>query len=407
MEVLYPRCAGLDVHKETVVACVRLAEGSEVKRETQRFGTTTRELLRLREWLEGFGITHVGMESTGVYWKPVWHVLEGGLELTLGNAKAMRNVPGRKSDQSDASWIADLMAHGLVRGSLVPPEAFQELRDLTRTRKQLVRERAQHVQRLQKVLEDANVKLTSVLTDIQGASGRAILDGILGGLNDPQRLAELAHPRVKASQKQIAEALEGRVNEHHRFMLRLHLGQIDSLDRSLACLEARIEEMLSPFRESVELIETAPGLKGTVSAVVMAETGGDMSVFPSEDHLVSWAGLSPQQNESAGKRKSTRTRRQRWLKTAMVQAAQAAVKKKDSYLRVKYLRIRARRGGKKAILAIAATLLRAVYHMLTKRVPYQELGPDFFNNGGRQRAVRHMIRRLEGMGYEVNLRAAA
>lgn len=407
MEVLYPRCAGLDVHKDVVVACVRLAEGREVKRDTKRFGTTTRELLRLREWLEGHGVTHVGMESTGVYWKPVWHVLEGAFEQVLGKAKDMRNVPGRKTDQSDASWIADLLAHGLIRRSFVPAEPIQELRDLTRTRKQLVRERAQHVQRVQKVLEDANVKLASVLTDIQGQSGRAILEGILAGIEDPKELAELAHPRVKASREKIAEALEGKVSDHHRFMLRLHLGQIDGLDRALALMEARIEEKLSPFREEVELLETVPGLAEIAIAAVIAETSGEMSDFPSDDHLVSWAGLSPQQNESAGKRKNTRTRPQRWLKTVMVQAAHAAVKKKDSYLRAKYLRIRARRGGKKAILAIAAMLLRTIYHILKKKVPYQDLGPDYFNKADRQRAARSLVRRLKGMGYEVELKAAA
>lgn len=407
MEVLYPRCAGLDVHKDVVVACVRLAEGREVKRDTKRFGTTTRELLRLREWLESHGVTHVGMESTGVYWKPVWHILEGGFEQVLGKAKDMRNVPGRKTDQSDASWIADLLAHGLIRRSFVPAEPIQELRDLTRTRKQLVRERAQHVQRVQKVLEDANVKLASVLTDIQGQSGRAILEGILAGIEDPKELAELAHPRVKASREKIAEALEGKVSDHHRFMLRLHLGQIDGLDRALSLMEARIEEKLSPFREEVELLETVPGLAEIAIAAVIAETSGEMSAFPSADHLVSWAGLSPQQNESAGKRKNTRTRPQRWLKTVLVQAAHAAVKKKDSYLRAKYLRIRARRGGKKAILAIAAMLLRAIYHILRKKVPYQDLGPDFFNKADRQRAARSLVRRLKGMGYEVELKAAA
>jgi transposase len=407
MEVLHPRCAGLDVHKDEVVACVRLAEGQSVRRETKRFGTTTRELLRLREWLEGFGVTHAAMESTGVYWKPVWHILEGACELVLGNAREMRNVPGRKTDQSDASWIADLLAHGLFRHSFVPPTPIQDLRDLTRTRKQMVRERSQHVQRVQKVLEDANVKLASVLSDIQGQSGRDILDGILAGIEDPNRLAEMAHPRVKASREKIAEALEGKVSDHHRFMLRLHLGQIDGLDRALGALESRIAEKLSPFRETIELLESVPGVAETMSATVIAETGGDMSVFASENHLVSWAGLSPQQNESAGKRKNTRTRPQRWLKTAMVQAAHAAVKKKDSYLRAKYLRLRARRGSKKAILAIAATMLRAIYHMLTDRVPYQDLGPDFLALRDRKHVTRNLVRRLQGLGYDVELSLAA
>ena len=352
-------------------------------------------------------MTHVAMESTGVYWKPVWHILEGVCELVLGNAREMRNVPGRKTDQNDASWIADLLAHGLFRHSFVPPTPIQELRDLTRTRKQMVRERSQHVQRVQKVLEDANVKLASVLTDIQGQSGRDILDGILAGIEDPKQLAAMAHPRVKAPREKIAEALAGKVSDHHRFMLRLHLGQIDGLDRALGELESRIAEQLSPFRETVALLESVPGVAETMSATVIAETGGEMSAFASDNHLVSWAGLSPQQNESAGKRKNTRTRPQRWLKTAMVQAAHAAVKKKDSYLRAKYLRLRSRRGGKKAILAIAATMLRAIYHMLTDRVPYQDLGPDFLALRNRKHATRSLVRRLQGLGYEVELSLAA
>jgi len=407
MEVIYPRCGGLDVHKDLVVACVRLAEGQEVKRETKRFGTTTRQLLHLSDWLASHRVTHVAMESTGVYWKPVWHILEGEFALVLGKAKDMRNVPGRKSDESDSSWITELQAHGLIRPSFVPPEPIQEMRDLTRTRKQLVRARAESVQRIQKVLEDANLKLASVLSDIQGLSGRTILNAIVDGITDPQYLARLAHPRVKAPREKIAEALEGKVTDHHRFMLRLHLGQMDALQRAIGELESRIDEKLSSFREIAELISTIPGLSGTVTATLIAETGGDMSAFPSDDHLVSWAGLSPGLNESGGKRKSARTRPQRWLKVAMVQAAHAAVKNKDSYLYSKYRRIRARRGSKKAILAIAATLLRAAYHVVKTRTPYQDLGTDYFDARSQQRAVRHLVRRLEGLGYRVDLKAAA
>ena len=407
MEVICSRCAGLDVHKDLVVACVRLARGEEVKREIRRFGTTTRQLLALREWLEGHGVTHVAMESTGVYWKPVWHILEGAFEMVLGRAKDMRNVPGRKSDQNDASWIADLLAHGLIRGSFVPPGPIQELRDLTRTRKQLTRERGQHVQRIQKVLEDANVKLSNVLTDIQGLSGRMILKAITDGATDPDQLARLAHPRVKAPRSEIAEALEGKVTEHHRFLLRLHLDQIDALDRAIASVEDQIEEHLKPFRELVELISSVPGLATTMAATVIAETGGEMEAFPTDDHLVAWAGLSPGLNESNGKQKNTRTKPQRWLKTAMVQAAHAAIKKKDSYLRARYYRIRARRGSKKAIIAVAAQLLRIVYHVVKTHTPYQELGPGYFDIRDRQRTVSRMVRRLESLGYHVDLKAAA
>lgn len=406
MEVLYPRCSGLDVHKDLVVACVRLAVGEKVDREVRRFGTTTEELLKLLDWLQEASVTHVAMESTGVYWKPVWHVLEGEFELVLGNAKDMSNVPGRKTDQNDASWIADLQAHGLIRNSYIPPEPVQELRDLTRTRKQLVRERAQHVQRIQKVLEDANVKLSSVLTDVMGLSGRRILQAIVGGEEDPMVLARLAHPQVKAGQEKLAEALQGRVRDHHRYMIQLHLNQIGSLESAIASLEARLDSALAPFREQVERLCTIPGVSETVASVIMAECG-DMSAFPTADHLVAWAGLAPQQHESAGKRKNVRTKRQRWLKTALVQAAHAAVKKRDSYLRSKYYRIRARRGAKKAIVAIAATILRTAYHMLERGVDYADLGPDYYDCFDRSRAALRLVRRLKGLGYEVDLKAAA
>jgi transposase len=407
MEVLYPCCAGLDVHKDTVVACVRLANGSPVQREVRTFGSTTPQLLALVEWLEGEGVTHVAMEATGVYWKPVWHLLEGRFALTLANARQIKNVPGRKSDVRDAEWIADLLAHGLIRSSFVPPAPIQEMRDLTRTRKQLVRERAQHVQRLQKVLEDANLKLASVVTDLMGQSGRAMLEAIVKGVTDPERLAALAHPRVKASRAELVEALTGRITEHHRFMLRLHLQQVQALESAVSGLEGRIEEALAPFRRPVEHLETIPGVSATVAAVIVAEIGTDLTNFPSAGHLVSWAGLSPGQNESAGKRGSTRTRRQNWLKTTLVQAAWAAVKKKDSYLKAQFLRIKSRRGAKKAILAVAASILTSVYHMLQRDTDYQDLGAEHFQKRDSGKTVFNLVRRLERMGYAVQLRTAA
>jgi transposase len=407
MEVLHPRCAGLDVHKETVVACVRLAHGSAVEREVRTFATTTPQILALVEWLQSEEVTHVAMEATGVYWKPLWHLLEGHFALVLANARQIKNVPGRKSDVRDAEWIADLLAHGLIRSSFVPPAPIQELRDLTRTRKQLVRERAQHVQRLQKVLEDANLKLDSVLTHLLGQSGRAMLEAIARGQSDPERLADLANPRLKASREQLVEALSGRVREHHRFLLRLHLGQVDALDSAVSALEGRIEQALAPFRTSVERLVTMPGVSTTVAAVMIAEMGADLSTFPSAGHLLSWAGLCPGQNQSGSKRGSTRTRPQRWLKTTLVQAAWAAVRKKDSYLRAQFQRLKARRGAKKAILAVAASMLSAAYHMLLREADYQELGADFFQRQNRERAAHQLVRRLEGLGYDVRLRTAA
>lgn len=407
MEVLHPCCAGLDVHKDTVVACVRRAQRRPLTREVRTFGTTTPQILALVEWLQSEEVTHVAMEATGVYWKPLWHLLEGHFALVLANARQIKNVPGRKSDVRDAEWIADLLAHGMIRSSFVPPAPIQELRDLTRTRKQLVRERGQHVQRLQKVLEDANLKLASVVTDLLGLSGRAMLEAMAEGKSEPERLADLAHPRVKASRAELVAALTGHVTEHHRFMLRLHLAQVDALNAAVSAVEGRIEQALAPFRPAVEHLMTIPGVSTTVAAVIVAEIGTDLSSFPTAGHLRAWAGLSPGQNQSGNKRGSTRTRPQRWLKTTLVQAAWAAVKKKDSYLRAQFLRLRARRGAKKAILAVAASILTAAYHMLKRDVDYQELGADFFQRRDRDKAAHQLVRRLQSLGYDVQLRTAA
>ena len=407
MEVLYPRCAGLDVHKDLVVACARIAQGREVQRFDARFGTSTRELLRLLDWLLSMEVTHVAMESTGVYWKPVWHVLAGSFERVLGNAKEMRNLPGRKSDQSDASWIADLLAHGLIRPSFVPPEPIQALRDLTRTRTQLMHERGRQVQRLQKVLEDANIKLASVLSDITGVSGRKMLRALVNGATDARMIAKLADRRVKAAEQELTDALEGFVTDHHRFMILLHLRHIEELDALVASLERRIEDEIAPFRRVVEHLITMPGVKEDAAAAIVAEIGVEMSVFPTADHLVAWAGLSPGLNETGGRKKNARTKRQRWLKAKMTQCAWAAVKKRDSYLCARYNRIRTRRGKQKAIVAVAATMLRAIYHMIQNDVDYQDLGPDHFDSQGGERVVRRLQRRLERLGYKVELRKAA
>lgn len=407
MEVIYPKCAGLDVHKASVMCCIRIAEGRRVERQVETFGTTTCELLRLCDWLRAHDVTHAAMEATGVYWKPVWHVLEGSVELVLGNAREIRNVPGRKSDVKDAVWIADLLAHGLIRGSFVPPASIAELRDLTRTRKQLVKQRSQHVQRIQKVLEDANVKLASVVSDILGVSGRAILEAIVRGERDPHRLAELADGRLKATPEELEEALFGRVRDHHRFMLRLHLGQVDGLDRSIELVETRVEELLRPFAEHVKRLKTIPGVKGIASAVLVAEIGTDMSKFPSPAHLVSWACLAPRRDESAGKRGSTRTRRAQWLKTTLVQAAWAAAREKDTYLNAQFHRIRARRGSKKAVLAVAASILTAAYYILRDGTEYKDLGADYFQRRSREKHVFRLVQRLNNLGYNVQLTTAA
>lgn len=407
MEVLYPRCAGLDVHKDLVVACTRIAQGRRVDYQIKEFGTTTKELLSLLDWLSTFEITHAAMESTGVYWKPVWHILEDSFELTLGNAKQMKTVPGRKSDQKDSAWISDLQAHGLIKPSFVPPRPIQELRDLTRTRKQFVAERTRHVQRIQKVLEDANVKLASVLSDIMGLSGRRILDALIRGERDPEKMANLAHASVKAPRSKIAEALEGKVTDHHRFMLRLHLRHIESIDAEVQMLEEQIQKALDPFRNAVDLITTHPGVGPDAAASIIAEIGVDMSVFPSADHLVAWGCLSPGLNGTGGKKKSCPTRRAKWLKATMTQCAWAATHKRDSYMCAQYHRIKARRGKKRAIVAVGATILRDIWHMLSNNTPYRELGSDFYDRRNRERSARRLVHRLQKMGYNVDVRLAA
>ena len=408
MEVLYRRCAGVDVHQKSAVACARVVTESGVQQEVATFETTTRGLLALSDWLSERGCTHVAMESTGIYWKPVWHVLEESFELVLANATHIRNVPGRKTDVNDAMWIADLLAHGLIRGSFVPPTAIQELRDLTRTRKQLVREIAQHTQRIQKALEDANIKLTGVISSVLGRNGRALLRALIAGESDPERLVALTDGRLHAPREQLVEALRGRVRAHHRFLLKLHLGQIEALEDAVREVEGRLGDQLDPFRERVALLTTIPGISDLAAQVIVSEIGFDMERFPSAPHLISWAGLCPRNDESAGKRRSTRVRKGApWLKTTLVQIAWAASRKKDSYLRAQFLRIKSRRGPMKAILAVAASMLTAAYHILRHAVPYRELGHRYFDALDRTKLTRRLIRRLQTLGVEVEVKSAA
>ena len=407
MEVLYPRCAGLDVHAKNVVACVRIASGARVAYEHRTVSTNTRGLLDLADWLTAHGVTHVAMEATGVYWKPVWHVLEEHVTLVLANAMHIRNIPGRKSDKNDATWISDLLALGLIRSSFVPPAPIQDLRDLTRTRKQFVRERARHMQRIQKTLEDANVKLTEVISDILGTSGRAMLTALVAGETDPARLASLTSGRLKATRAELTEALHGRVTAHHRFMLQLHLTQIAALDTAVADVEARIREALVPFRAAVSLLTTMPGVSETAAAVIVAEIGDDMSKFPSAGHLLSWAGLCPRLDESAGKRRSTRTRQGApWLKTTLVQIAWPASRKKQSYFQAQFLRLKSRRGPKKAIVAVAASMLTDVYYMLRDGTEFHDLGDQYFAHHDKARLTNRLLTRLRDLGVEVEVKAA-
>jgi transposase len=406
MDVLYERCAGLDVHKKTVVACIRRLHDGQVERKVRTFETTTRELLALAEWLDGHGVRHVVMEATGIYWKPVWHMLsDGEFELVLANAAHVKNVPGRKSDVSDAAWLADLEAHGLIRGSFVPDGPTQELRGLLRTRKQLVRERTSHTLRIQKTLEDANIKLDSVISNVVGLSGRRMIEAMVAGESDPVTLSSLADRRLKATPEELAEALRGRVTRHHRFLLGLHLGHIDAIEAAIDKIDQEVEAGLQPFRAAVDLLNTIPGVSELAAEGIVSEIGLDMGRFPTCGHLISWAGLCPRSDESAGKRRSTRMRKGApWLKTLLVQCAWAASKTKATYLHAQFLRIRARRGDKKAIGAVAASILTAAYHMLKTGIPYRDLGPQHFQRRHDDVQAKRLIARLRNLGYRAVIR---
>jgi transposase len=407
MEVLYPRCAGLDLGKDTLVACVRI-HGQPVQQEVRTFGTTTRALLALTAWLTEQRVTHVAMEATGTYWKAVWHILEGNLTLVLANAGHIRGVAGRKSDVKDAEWIADLLAHGLIRGSFVPPAAVQEVRDLTRTRKQLVREIAQHTQRIQKTLDIANLKITGLISNLLGVSGRAILRALINGQTDPAQLADLARGTLTHKRAALIEALTGRVTPHHRRLISLHLDLIERLEAAVEEIDTQLGDALAPFREAVARVDGVPGIATVVAQAILGEIGLDMSRFPTHQHLISWACLCRRLDESAGKRKSTRTRKGAcWLKTVLVQAAWAAVRTKNSYYRAQFLRLRARRGPKKAIVAVAASMLTAIYYILRDGVEYHELGGQYFERLDRSKVTQRLVKRLQDLGYEVRLDGVA
>jgi transposase len=408
MKLMYKRCAGLDVHQRTVVACVRIVEDTKLTEEVRTFETTTTGLLALSAWLEAEGCTHVAMEATGVYWKPVWHILEAKFELILANAAHIKNVPGRKTDVNDARWVADLLAHGLIRGSFVPPTPIQDLRALMRTRKQLVREAARNTQRIQKALEDANIKLTGVVSDILGKSGRAVLDALAAGETDPEKLVERTGSRLKASREVLVESLRGSVREHHRFLIKLHLDQIDALNKAVRDLEARVDTHIDPFRKNIESLTTMPGISETAARVIVSEIGHDMARFPTAAHLISWAGLCPRSDESAGKRRSSRIRHGApWLKTTLVQCAWAAIRKKDSYLRAQFHRLKSRVGTMKAIIAVAASMLTAAFHMLNTGSDYKDLGAAHLDKRDHTKIAKRLVRRLEDLGMKVTLSPAA
>lgn len=411
VEVLVARVAGLDVHKKQVTSAVRTPDGEGGRREEVRtVGTMFADLEALADWLEAEGVTQVVMESTGSYWKPVWAVLEDrGFDLLLVNARHVKQVPGRKTDVGDASWLAQLLEVGLLKGSFVPPPVIRQLRDLTRYQKRLIQDRTREANRVGKVLEDAAVKLGSVASDILGVSGRAMIEALIAGERNPDRLAELAKGTLRNKIPDLVKALHGRFDEHHAVLLRMHLDHIDHLDEAIDRLDERIDELIGPFAETRELLCTIPGIAERVANVIIAETGGDMTRFPTAGHLASWAGLCPGNDESAGKRKTGKTRPgDVWLTNALTQAAWSASRSNNNFLKTRYWRLARRIGTKKALIAVAHQILVIVWHMLTTNTPYQDLGDDWYQKlNNPQRRIDHLVRQLQALGQDVTLTPAA
>ena len=406
MQVVHEVCCGLDVHKKSVTACVLWASGR--RRQTRAFGTFTRELLELGDWLRACGVTHVAMESTGVYWKPVWNLLEGQFEVLLVNAQHIKAVPGRKTDQKDSEWIADLLQHGLLRASFVPPTPIRELRDLTRYRASLAQEINRIANRIQKVLEDANIKLASVATDTLGVSGRAMLEAMIHGEQDSQRLAEMSRGLLRNKIPELQEALQGRVSRHHRFLLRELLDHLYFVQSKMQRIEQEVAERLGPFQSEVARLCTIPGVDRVTAWGLLAEIGLSMKQFPDAQHLASWAGLCPGSHESAGKRKSGKIRKgSLWLRRSLCQGAWAVSTKKNNYLSALYRRLAARRGSKRATIAVAHKLLVIAYHILRDGTCYSDLGADYFDRLNPEGLRRRLTKRLEGLGFKVTLEPLA
>jgi len=407
MEVVYPRCSGLDVHKRFVVGCLSLIHNGERHKEIRQFSTMTSDLHVLKEWLKAAGCTHIAMESTGVYWKPLFHVLEGEFEICLVNAQHMKAVPGRKTDVKDAEWIADLLQHGLLKASFIPSSEQQAVRDLTRTRMRLIQERHRLVNRIQKVLEDANIKLASVVSDIMGMTGHLILSALLAGQEDPERLAHLAQGKLIRKQDQLKAALQGQLASQHRVLLEELLELIARLDRSIARLDREIAERLGPHDDLIERIDEVTGLSRRSIEVLLGELGWDMSHFPDAAHAASWVGICPGNHETGGKRLSGRIRPgNRWAKTVLIQAAHAAAQT-QTYLGEQYRRIRARRGAKRAAVAVGHSILVIFYHMVKTGESYQEKGADYFLTAEKQKLQQRLVRQLERLGNTVILQPKA
>ena len=409
MELLNARVAGLDVHQASVVATVRVPGNSGTRlMVTETFGTMTADLLALRDWLQAYGVTHVALESTGVYWKPVYYILEEGCTLLLINMVTLKHVPGRKTDVKDSEWLAQLLECGLLRASFVPPPPIRELRDLTRYRVQQVRDHAQEVNRLCKVLEDAGLKLTSVLTDVMGASGQAMLRALVAGTTDPVVLADLARGRLRKKLPALRQALVGRFRAHHAFLVGQILAKIDFLDETLDRLTAEIDRRVAPFEPMLAALDTIPGINRIGAVSILAETGGDMGAFPSAAHLCSWGAMCPGHNESAGKRRTGKTRKaNRYLRGTLIQAALGATHTKNTALQARYQRVRRHRGHKKAVVAVGHQILEIAYYIMRDGVTYDELGADYFQKRDADRATRRHVRQLEALGYSVTIEKAA
>ena len=407
MEILYPRCCGVDVHKASLTACILIHGPNGKERHVRRFGTMTRDVMELANWLTEHGVQKLAMESTGVYWKPIWNLLEGRFDLMLVNAQHIKAVPGRKTDIKDCEWIAELLQHGLLRGSFVPSEPIRELRDLNRNRAILVQQRATVSNRIEKVLEDANIKLASVASHVLGRSGRTMLQAMVDGITEPARLADMARAKLRNKIPELRLAFEGRFEERHRFQMEELLDQLQFLDATIAEFAQKIEERSQPFQDKIDLLMTIPGIDRITASSVVAEIGGDMNQFPTAQHLASWAGICPGNKESAGKQYSGKTRKgSRWLRRILCQAAWAASHTKNTYLVAQFRRIAAKRGKQRAIVAVAHGILVAAFYILKRNEPYREAGGNYFEQANPTALRRYLVKRLERLGHKVILEPA-
>lgn len=411
MQVVHERCAGLDVHKKSITVCRIMPNGEDGwDKEIRKFGTMTDELLALSDWLQAVGVTQVAMESTGVYWKPIFNILEGNFKVLLVNAQHIKYVPGRKTDVNDAQWIAELLQHGLLKASFIPDVDQRDLRDLTRYRTKLVQTRSSEINRVQKVLEAANIKLGSVASNVLGVSGREMIEQIIAGQDDPASLAQLARGRLREKIDELERALKGHVRETHRTLLKMHLEHIDELNAKIEALSEEIERLLIPFdpNEALARLDTIPGVNRRIAEVILAELGTDMSRFPSAAHAASWAGLAPGKNESAGKNRSGKTTKgNKYLRTALTQAAHTVGRSKDNYLSAQYRRLASRRGKKRAAIAVAHSILVIAYHLLKNGTVYTDLGADYFERRNEQQVQKQLVKRLEKLGYKVMIEPLA